>query len=227
MKINQLLMLAFGIIASVSTGCNTAGNKIDNNNNDINVDSTKGEKAVYQAQLEPLNSTLTGLQTSGLAQFVIYNDTMTITIGVKNAPPGIEHWQHFHGFAIDTSATCATAADDKNGDGIIDIVETGKASGTTMVPFNKMPADMKVGDNSYPLAGADGSYTYEVRVPMMKLKDAFAKAFGGGEIDLERRVVYIHGVPDSTKLPATVASLGDIPARVTLPIACGKIMKVE
>jgi hypothetical protein len=34
-------------------------------------------------------------------------------------------------------------------------------------------------------------------------------------------------VPESTILPASVASLDDIPAQVTLPIACGKIEKVE
>jgi hypothetical protein len=35
--------------------------------------------------------------------------------------------------------------------------------------------------------------------------------------------VYIHGVPSATQLPSSVASLGPIPAQVTLPIACGKI----
>lgn len=222
MKINQFFMLAIYIITSVSIGCNNNANK-----NNSTVNTPKSVRAVYQAQLEPLNSSLTGLQTSGLAQFVIYHDTMTITIGVKNAPPRIEHWQHFHGFAIDTIATCASTADDKNGDGIIDILETGPSSGTTMVPFNKMPAGMEVGDNSYPIAGADGSYTDEVRVPMKELEEAFAKAFSGGKIDLDRGVVYIQGVPDNTKLQASDASFGVIPAKVTLPIACGKIMNNE
>jgi len=38
--------------------------------------------------------------------------------------------------------------------------------------------------------------------------------------------VYIHGVLPNTKLPASVASLGTIPAQVTLPIACGKIERI-
>jgi hypothetical protein len=45
-------------------------------------------------------------------------------------------------------------------------------------------------------------------------------------LDLDRRVVFIHGVPAATALPASVQSLGTVPAQVTLPIACGKIGRV-
>ena len=38
-------------------------------------------------------------------------------------------------------------------------------------------------------------------------------------------VVFIHGIPAASKLPASVASLGPIPAHVTLPIACGRITR--
>jgi hypothetical protein len=31
----------------------------------------------------------------------------------------------------------------------------------------------------------------------------------------------VHGVPERTELPETAQSLPDVPARVTLPIACG------
>ena len=47
------------------------------------------------------------------------------------------------------------------------------------------------------------------------------------EFDIDRRAVYIHGVPESTKLPSTVRSVGPLPARVTVPIACGKIERVS
>jgi hypothetical protein len=40
-------------------------------------------------------------------------------------------------------------------------------------------------------------------------------------------VVFIHRVPSATKLAASVASLGPIPAQVTLPIACGKIERAK
>lgn len=181
------------------------------------------EPAVYVAHLQPMNSKVTGLQTTGEARFTVNGDTLMIDIKVKGAPPEVEHWQHFHGFKDGHDATCATSAADHNGDGIVDLIETEAASGTTMVPFNAAPASMQVGTDTYPKAAADGSYEYKKSVPLKALNAAFAKAFDGGKVDLDRRVVYIHGVPSNTRLPASVASLGTIPAQVTLPIACGKI----
>ncbi len=213
MKHNHYVIMAIGLIAAA--GCSS------------NETKEASQDLVYEAQLQSLNSSVTGLETSGEARFVIANDSMTVTIDVKNAPPGIEHWQHFHGFANDSTAVVASAAEDANGDGIIDVVETGPVSGTTMVPFNDMPADMNVASDTYPKADDDGVYHYETKIPMANLQEAFSAAFGGAEIDLDRRVIYIHGVPDSAELPSSVASIGDIPAKVTLPIAGGEIKKVD
>lgn len=182
---------------------------------------------IYEAQIQSLNSNVTNLQTSGKARFVIDGNKMHITIDIKNAPPAIEHWQHFHGFTDEGIATCASESEDVNGDGIIDVVETETVSGTTMVPFNKLPAEMDIPTDTYPVADDNGSYHYEIDVSLDDLESAFANAFGGSELNLDSRVIYIHGVPSDTNLPKTVASLGDIPAHVTLPIACGKIEKVK
>ena len=182
---------------------------------------------IYEAQIQSLNSNVTNLQTSGKARFVIDGNKMHITIDIKNAPPAIEHWQHFHGFTDEGIATCASESEDVNGDGIIDVVETETVSGTTMVPFNKLPAEMDIPTDTYPVADDNGSYHYEIEVSLDDLESAFANAFGGSELNLDSRVIYIHGVPSDTNLPETVASLGDIPAHVTLPIACGKIEIVK
>jgi hypothetical protein len=117
-------------------------------------------------------------------------------------------------------------AQDANHDGIVDLIETGKTSGTTMVPFITDPASMDVAHGTYPTADANGDYHYHETVSLKALDAAFAKQFPGQKLDLAKRVVYIHGVPDGTKLPSTVASLGPIPAQVTLPIACGRIERV-
>lgn len=50
-----------------------------------------------------------------------------------------------------------------------------------------------------------------------------ASEFDGQSLDLERRVLFVHGAPAEMDLPATVGSLGPIPAQTTLPIACGTI----
>ena len=86
---------------------------------------------------------------------------------------------------------------------------------------------MDIAGGTYPKAGADGTFQYQKTVSLKDLDAAFAKAFGDKELDLDRRVVFIHGILASTKLPASVASLGTIPAQVTLPIACGEIKRVQ
>src|ERR1019366_7791659 len=130
----------------------------------------------------------------------------------------MEHLQHLHGFAKgDRVSKCPTARDDTNGDGIIDLIETHPVAGTTMVPFHDDPVSMEMVKDTYPAAGT------EKTVSLKALKDAFAAKFPGQQLDLDRRVVFLCGVTTSTKLPATVASLDDIPAQVTLPIACGEI----
>lgn len=180
--------------------------------------------ASFSAELKPLNESVTGSPTKGKASFVRDGNILTIVVDVEGAPPEIMHLQHFHGFAEDgETATCPTSGDDANGDGIVDLQETEPMAGTTMMPFHDKPASMEIPSESYPKADADGAYHYEQTVELDKLKEAFAKAFGGQDLDLERRVVFIHGVAPETEFPESVASLGDIPAHITLPIACGKI----
>lgn len=180
----------------------------------------------YAATLHPLNAKLAHAHTRGEATFVEHDGKLTINIKVHGAPADMVHWQHFHGFVDGKAASCATMADDANHDGILDVTETAKASGTTMLPFTADPAGMDVAHGDYPKADAKGDYHYTASVSLDALNAAFAKAFPGQQPDLAKRVVYIHGVPADTKLPTTVASLGPIPAQVTLPIACGKIEPV-
>jgi hypothetical protein len=168
-----------------------------------------------------MNAKVTGRRTSGEARFTVKGDSLTISIKVKDAAPGLTHWQHFHGFKDNRDATCATPAADNNRDGIVGLIETEPASGTTMVPFIEDPVSMNVAEGTYPKASADGTYEYQRTVSLQALSAAFAKAFDGSKLDLDRRVVLIHGTPNT--LPKSVASLGPIPAQVTLPIACGTI----
>lgn len=182
--------------------------------------------AVYVAELHSLNAGIVGGDTTGKARLTVRGDVITITIDVKGAPPDIEHWQHFHGFKDERVAACPAAGADANHDGVIDLIETEATSGTTMVPFNGAPAAMHIPTETYPKASAKGAYRYKNIVSLKALQAAFAKAFNGQDLDLDHRVIFIHGVPPTTKLPASVASLGSIPASVTLPIACGKIERV-
>lgn len=116
------------------------------------------EDASYVAHLAGLNSKVTGSDASGEARFTVKGDTLTIHIDVSGLPPAIMHLQHFHGFTDNREAHCATAAADKNGDGIIDLIETEPVSGTTMVPFHDDPVSMQIVNDTYPKASVDGSH---------------------------------------------------------------------
>ena len=189
---------------------------------------TDPKATVYLAKLHPLNAKVTGLDTTGEARFSIAGDTLTITVKAQNLPPDIIHLQHFHGFKEDNQdATCPTEAADVNNDGIVDLIETEPTSGTTMVPFHDDPASMEIVRSTYPKADAGGVFHYQQTVSLKDLEEAFAKAFPDAKLDLDRRVVFIHGTLESTQLPASAASLGTIPAQVTLPIACGEITQVQ
>lgn len=185
------------------------------------------EEIRYEAQLSALNSHITGLETSGKAEFLLSNDTLFVTIEVENAPPNIQHWQNFHGTPAADDTRCPTMADDKNKDGIIDMFEVGPASGRMMVPFNANPALMNIGDFTYPTADENGYYKYEKAIPMEDLANNFANSFGGYDIHLDKDAIYIHGVPEDTNLPSSVKSISGVPNYLTLPIACGKIKRID
>ena len=193
---------------------------------------TAGKKAtkpdaVYVAKLRAVNSKASGLEAGGTMRFTVHGDRLTIQVRVHGVPPNIEHWQHFHGFPDGKQATCPGAAADVNGDGYIDIRETEPTSGTTMVPFNADPVSLDIPTDTYPHATAKGTFEYEKTVSLSALDAAFGKKFDGHTIDLDHRVVQVHGVLEAPALPGSVASLGTIPARVTLPLACGEIHRIN
>lgn len=188
-------------------------------------DHAKTDDVTYESELTALNNEVVGSETTGKAIFIVSDGQMKVSIDVKNAPANMQHWQHFHGFVNGDEATCATADNDGNEDGIIDVTETEDASGTTMVPFNKIPTDMDLGADNYPEADEDGNYHYEATLKVDDLEKVFGEAFEGQDINLDSRVLYIHGVPDDADLPESVQSIADIPTTTTLPIACGKIVK--
>ncbi len=189
--------------------------------------SASKSTTTYVARLVAMNSKVTGHKAMGRATFKITGDSLTITIRMRGVPANMMHLQHFHGFPDGHQAVCPTMTADKNGDGIIDLVETEPAVGTTMVPFHDDPVGLEIVKDTYPKASKDGSYRYEKTVSLSALETAFNAKFAANGLALDKRVVMVHGVPPDTKLPASVASLPGIPAQVTIPIACGAIKKVK
>lgn len=162
--------------------------------------------ALYAAELHPLNTGIGGGDTTGKIRIAVRGDALTISIHVERVAPGIELGQHFHGFKDGRAAACPTVAADVNHDGVIDLIEVETTSGTTMVPFNGAPTAMHIPTETSPLASANGSYSHEKTVSLSALQAAFAKAYGSQGLELNHRVIFIHGVPATAKLPASAAS---------------------
>ncbi len=181
---------------------------------------------VWIAQLGPINQKAWKTNAHGEVRLTEHADSLTIHVHMEGLPPNIEHWQHFHGFPDGHQSVCPTISADTSHDGLVDILETSPAAGTTMVPFNADPVGMDIPTHTYPHAQQAGTYDYTKTVSLSSLESAFGKVYKDGHIDLSRRVVMVHGVPESISLPATVSSLGTIPSRVTLPLACGPIHKI-
>jgi hypothetical protein len=184
-------------------------------------------ETAYAASFIPLNSSITGQPAAGTVRFAVHGDQLVIAVEASGLPAGIEHWQHVHGFVDGRAAACPTMAADVNGDSLVDLIETETQSGTTMIPLHSDPVSMDIPQHTYPVATASGTLTYADTVSLAALQQAFDKVYPGQQLSLDRRVVFLHGVPATTQLPASVASLGPIPAQVTLPIACGVLALVK
>ncbi|MQS89870.1 hypothetical protein [Companilactobacillus mishanensis] len=180
----------------------------------------------YKADIVPLNEDKIGKKPHGTASFEVSGNDLIINIEMNDTPENTQHWEHFHGFPDGKEAQISTSAQDANGDGFVDLPETKPVSGTTMVPFNDAPEEMNIPNDEYPVSDANGHFEYKKVVPLDALQAKFKEAFGDTNLNLDKRVIYIHGVPDSLELPSTVGgAVGEYDAHVTLPIAVGKIVK--
>lgn len=83
---------------------------------------------------------------------------------------------------------------------------------------------MNIPHDGYPVADENGHYEYEIDIPLEKLQAKFKDDFGTENLQLDKRVVYVHGVPKDLELPDTVGGcVMSYDAHTTLPIAAGKI----
>ncbi|HSH46258.1 MAG TPA: hypothetical protein VK966_10395, partial [Longimicrobiales bacterium] len=174
------------------------------------------------ANLTPVNRDLLDSTPSGEATIEIRGDSMTISVDAQGLPPNMTHLQHFHGFEDGSPARCPDAEADANGDGVVDVTETAPMAGTTMVPFHGDPANMEIEAETYPEADGQGSYSYRHTASLEAVRSAFQAKFGG-DLALEDRVVFIHGVPEDVALPESAATKAGLAPRVSVPIACGAL----
>ena len=181
----------------------------------------------YVAEIKPVNAEKIGTSVSGQAELVENEDTLKIKIEAINTPPNMMHWSHFHGFTDNRKGRVPTMEADTNNDGFIDLPELYEVAGQTMVPFDDAPQNINIPHDNYPHSDEKGNWYYEFEVPIRQLKEKFKEKFGSDDLQLDKRTVLIHGVPESVELPDTVkGTVKEYGPHTTLPIGVGEIEKV-
>lgn len=179
--------------------------------------SLKGEFKPMNTGVQPAQNVTGAISLQGS------EGEATIELDASGLSPGM-HMAHLHGFQTEDpqAASCPGEDADANGDGIIDLIETEKAAGVTLVPLTDNPDGLSIESDAYPVADKDGKIAYNQTVDPLGLDEAMRNQHDT-PLALEKRVVFIHGVPDGAELPDSVASLEGVPASATLPIACAEL----
>lgn len=170
----------------------------------------------YRAILRPLNNHLSGFLPSGIAEIKISGDSVSAKT-LLDDDARVIHIQSIH-----TGTTCPRLSEhDLNQDGLIDIVETNKASGEVYIPLDSDLNSAEAGSEVYPMGG---NYTYIENASLSNLMDDIMIRTKRN-LKLTGRVVLIHGVDASTVLPKSVATIKGMPKTTSIPIACGVLIK--
>jgi hypothetical protein len=185
--------------------------------------SAVAQEETLVGTFDPVNSAETRQNPIGDVRITREGDTYTIVLEVDGLSPGM-HLAHIHGFpeSDPQEAACAGPLADANEDDYVDLMETRDLSGVTLIPLTDEPASLSLQSESYPTASDAGEARFETSVEAAALEEALQAELSTPPA-LERRVVYIHGVPDDLPLPDSVQSLEGVPARVTLPVACAEL----
>lgn len=202
----------------------------DDDNDDVVIQQEQQQdEGTYRAVLSPLNTSVAG-ETAGTVEVVISGDNVSVKSSVTGSPRGVKHRQN-----IMVGSACPTA--DTNADTFIDIPETVATTGQILIPLDSDLSEQLNGIDYGPIANGSGNYVYrrsttltrmlaDLNSPDPDTTDAIEKLPLGSNLNLDGRVVLIHGVARSTNLPDTVGSVGDLEAEDALPIACGTLVRV-
>jgi hypothetical protein len=177
------------------------------------------DKATYLAILNPLQTNTFGRVPSGAAIFTVSGDSFTARVEASGLDDAI-HPQHIHGFIPVQEGVCPTAADDANGDGFVDVLEGAPDYGPIQVPLDGDLADTSMDPATFPTGS---SYQYMESDSVSAIK----AALGVSDLALEAKHVVVHGVSGDRSLPDSVQSIAGLPANVTLPVACGQIIRIN
>lgn len=178
-----------------------------------------GVRSKYRADFSSLNSSVAGM-TSGTAEVEVDRDSFSVHLEVKDSPTFSTHSQFIY-----EATECPSYSDDKNQDEIIDPIEAQTVLGVALLSLDSDLSSQELGSEIFPAANGIGHYVYSQRTSYSKLFYDLAAA--GTELELEGKIIVIHGISEDTYLPATVNAEEGKSVRTLLAIACGKMIAVK
>ena len=183
--------------------------------------------ALVRGQIRPVNPRLTDDAPIGEVEIGADGDNIRVMIDGEGFAPMV-HMVHLHGFgeANPRDAECPSPIADANQDGVVDIAETRDAAGVTLVPMTAEPASLEIEADTYPAADDQGELDAMVEMSKQAL-DAALRDAHGTTAAIPSRVVMFHGVMEGAGVPDGARSVGGLPVRETMPIACAELSAEE
>lgn len=183
----------------------------------------------YIARFTTLNPHVNGT-IPGSVTFFRENDRVLVYLRLFAGYPKAWHQQKIY-----EGTRCPTLADDKNGDGYIDILEAEAVLGKILIPLDADISSQRSGRNFYPLGDLSGSYFYERTTSFSRMfrdlkdiknqSDEYKKLAEDEGFSIEGKAVLVQGVSQEVEFPETVGSTARYKPFQTLPIACGIFME--
>ncbi|WP_408095861.1 hypothetical protein ACJVC5_12530 [Peredibacter sp. HCB2-198] len=221
-----LLPLAFlALVSSCGKSNSDAGIPLDS----VGIRSIAATSGFFMANLTTLNPEINGT-VPGTAVIIREGEKFQVFVKASPGGAGVWHQQNVH-----VGSRCPTKADDKNGDGIIDIEEGQKVWGNVLIPLDAELSSQDAGKGRYPIGDEAGNYFYE----RFTNYDAFYRDLISedrntndhvsklvGPLNLNNLVIVVLGANKDVTIPGTVAARSPHSAEQSFPIACGVFSQV-
>ena len=161
------------------------------------------QTGVFRVVLNPENTSVS--TAAGTGTVTIFGDQFETRI-VLGGARSTTHAQHIH-----AGSRCPTAADDTNGDGVVDAAEASAVYGPVILDLDD---ELDTTGGTFP---SGSSYDYSESDSLSQI----LSNLGLDALNVEGKVINIHGVPESTDLPSTISG-----SKADFPIACGVIQQL-
>ena len=189
------------------------------------------EEGSYRAILRPVNPDIE--EGRGMANITIRNNTFAVQVKLDKSPSNVLHPQNIY-----MGTSCPNWNNDTNNDGFIDVNEGKTSYGKILIPLDGNLSSQLEGQGLHPVSNRFGTYVYrrstsradimsDLRAVDLGLSSDFIKLGPNRPLNLSGKVLVVHGVQGYLDLPATVGSAWGEPSYRTLPIACGKILRLS